>query len=100
MTSKCIHGQSVIGTHARLYGLNLVGLRRRGISRDNIHALRAAYRLIFHEGTGTLVENARAAQERWPDVAEVREVVAFILAPAKRPICPARKREDGQAVSE
>lgn len=91
---------SVIGTHARLYGLNLVGLKRRGVARANIHALRAAYRLIFHEGTGTLHENARAAGRQWPDVPEVQEVAAFILAPAKRPICPARGRDDGQDEAE
>lgn len=83
---------SVVGTHARLYGLNLVGLRRRGIPRANIHALRAAYRLIFQSGDGTIHENARRAGEQWPDVPEVQDVVSFILADAKRPICPARTR--------
>ncbi|MGH6876084.1 MAG: acyl-ACP--UDP-N-acetylglucosamine O-acyltransferase [Rhizomicrobium sp.] len=83
---------SVVGTHARLYGLNLVGLRRRGVARVNIHALRAAYRLIFQTGDATIHENARRAKEQWPDIPEVHEVVSFILADAKRPICPARKR--------
>lgn len=87
---------SVIGTHARLCGLNLVGLRRRGVPRANIHALRAAYRLIFHSMDGTIQENARRAGERWPEVSEVQDVVTFILAQAKRPICPARKRGDEQ----
>jgi UDP-N-acetylglucosamine acyltransferase len=85
---------SVVGTHARLYGLNLVGLRRRGIPRPNIHALRAAYRMIFQSGEGTIHDNARRAEELWPDVPEVRDVVSFILADAKRPICPARKGRD------
>jgi UDP-N-acetylglucosamine acyltransferase len=83
---------SVIGTHARLHGLNLVGLRRRNVSRPSIHALRAAYKLIFHTGEGTIHENARRAGEQWPDVPEVQDVASFILADAKRPICPARKR--------
>ena len=83
---------SVIGTHARLYGLNLVGLRRRQTPRPNIHALRAAYRLIFQSGEGTIHENARRAGAQWPDIPEVQEVVSFILADAKRPICPARRR--------
>ncbi|HEY1310789.1 MAG TPA: acyl-ACP--UDP-N-acetylglucosamine O-acyltransferase, partial [Pseudolabrys sp.] len=43
-----------IGLHVRLGGLNLVGLRRRGIPRPNIHALRAAYRAIFLEGGGSI----------------------------------------------
>ena len=81
-----------IGLHVRLGGLNLVGLRRRGIPRSNIHALRAAYRAIFLEGRGSIQDNARALQDKWADVAEVRETIAFILADAKRAICPARKR--------
>jgi UDP-N-acetylglucosamine acyltransferase len=81
-----------IGLHVRLGGLNLVGLRRRNIPRANIHALRAAYRAIFEEGRGSIHDNARAIADRWPDVPEVQEVIAFILADAKRPICPARRR--------
>jgi UDP-N-acetylglucosamine acyltransferase len=90
---------SVVGTHARLYGLNLVGLRRRNIPRPNIHALRAAYRLIFLTGEGTIHANARRAGEQWPDIPEVQEVVSFILADAKRPICPAR-RHGGETDAE
>ena len=38
---------SVTGNRARLQGLNIIGLKRRGISRDDIHTLRNAYRLLF-----------------------------------------------------
>jgi UDP-N-acetylglucosamine acyltransferase len=91
-----------IGLHAQHGGLNLVGLRRRKIPRANIHALRAAYRAIFLEGKGTLQENAAEAEAsgRWKGFAEVEEVIAFILAPAKRAVAPARKRgadeDDGE----
>ena len=80
------------GTHSQLAGLNLVGLKRRGIPRANIHALRAAFRAIFLETEGSLAERAERARERWGDVAEVQEIVDFIVAPAKRPICTARSR--------
>jgi len=85
-----------IGLHVRLGGLNLVGLRRRKIPRPNIHALRAAYRAIFLEGKGSIHENARAIKgaNKWPEFPEVQEVLDFITADAKRPICPARKRGD------
>jgi UDP-N-acetylglucosamine acyltransferase len=75
----------VWGDHARLGGLNLIGLKRRGVPRERIHMLRAAFRFIFH-GEGTLADRAREAGTRW-DAPEVSEVVAFILADAKRPIC-------------
>ena len=91
---------SAIGLHVRLGGLNLVGLRRRGIARENIHALRAAYRMIFEADTGTIHDNARRAGELWPGIPEVQEVVTFILADAKRPICPARSRRREPSESE
>lgn len=89
---------AIIGLHGRLCGLNLVGLRRRKVPRANIHALRAAYRMIFQTQAGTIHDNARRAAEQWPEMPEVQEVVAFILADAKRPITPARQR--GAATDE
>jgi len=76
----------------RLGGLNLVGLRRRKIPRENIHALRAAYRAIFLDWDGSIQKNAELAESQWGQVPEVAEVIAFILADAKRPICPARRK--------
>jgi UDP-N-acetylglucosamine acyltransferase len=80
------------GDHAELGGLNLIGLKRRGVSRDNINALRAAFRMIFLESGGSLADRARRARDKWPDVVAIAEIVEFILAPAKRPICLARRR--------
>jgi acyl-[acyl carrier protein]--UDP-N-acetylglucosamine O-acyltransferase len=54
--------------------------------------LRAAYRAIFLDGAGSLQDNARSVQNQWADMPEVCEMIAFILADAKRPVCPARKR--------
>lgn len=80
------------GDHAELGGLNLIGLKRRGVSRANIHALRAAYRAIFLESAGSICDRARRARDKWCDVSEVAEIAGFILADAKRPICLARAR--------
>ena len=89
----------VWGDHARLAGLNLIGLKRKGVPRERIHALRAAYRAIFF-GDGRLHERARSAGERWKDAPEVLEVVAFILADAKRPICMPRQKSHGESAAE
>ncbi|HEY1612715.1 MAG TPA: acyl-ACP--UDP-N-acetylglucosamine O-acyltransferase [Rhizomicrobium sp.] len=93
VTTDVIPYGMAIGLHVRLGGLNLIGLRRRGIPRERIHALRAAYRIIFLEGDGRIQDRAAHVGARWPEMPEVQEVVAFILAEAKRPICPARSRE-------
>ena len=49
---------SVIGERAHLAGLNLVGLKRRGAGREDIHGLRAAFAEMF-EGEGNLQERVR-----------------------------------------
>ena len=89
-----------IGLHARLGGLNLIGLRRRRIPRANIHALRAAFREIFHNSAGPIQRNAQAIVGRWSDISEVQEVIAFILADAKHAICPARQRGNDRSDGE
>ena len=82
------------GDHVELAGLNLVGLKRRGLSRDTINAMRATFRLVFLGEDGKLADRARAARDRYPDVAEVGEIVDFILADAKQELCLARRRGD------
>ena len=74
---------SVVGDRAHLAGLNLIGLKRRKAPRDDIHALRAAWKEIF-DGTGTLADNARAAMAAHAGSALVAEVVGFILSDSAR----------------
>jgi len=75
------------GDHAVLGGLNIIGLKRRGVGRDAIHAVRAAFRDIFLETRGTLLDRAQRAKETWPEVSQVQEIVDFILVDAKRGLC-------------
>lgn len=77
---------SVFGNHAQLAGLNVVGLKRRGFTREAIHDLRAAYRLLFAE-EGTFQERLEDVAELYAHVPEVREIVTFIRADAQRPLC-------------
>lgn len=80
---------SAMGNRAELGGLNMVGLKRRGVGRDTIHALRDAYRMIFESG-GALVENAALASEAYPDVAPVQRIAEFISAGTSRNFCTPR----------
>lgn len=70
---------NVFGLPARLVGLNIVGLRRRGFSRENLHALRSAFRLLFRD-PGTFAERMQAAETRFEGDALVSEVLAFLRA--------------------
>lgn len=80
------------GDHVELAGLNLIGLKRRGLSRDTINAMRATFRSVFYGEGGSIAERARASRDRYPDVAEVGEMVDFILADAKQELALARRR--------
>lgn len=77
----------VWGDRARLRGLNLVGLKRRGVERERIQGLLAAYREIFEGGEGALAERAREAGERHRDNPLVAAVVAFLAAESARGFC-------------
>lgn len=77
---------SVFGNHAHLAGLNVVGLRRRGFSREQIHDMRAAYRLLFAE-EGTFQERLDDVIEVYGDRPEVREIVDFIRVDSARALC-------------
>lgn len=74
---------SVIGNRARLAGLNVIGLRRRGVDRAGVQALRGAVRHIFFGGDvrATRIAEARA---RWGDHPLVAELLAFIEQPSRR----------------
>lgn len=77
---------SAMGERARLSGLNIVGLKRRGFSRDDIHALRTAYRLLFAE-EGTKSERLADVGEMYSDNATVMEIVGFMSSDSPRGIC-------------
>jgi len=67
----------VAGDRARLYGLNLLGLRRRGFSAETIRALKRAYRLLFQGGARhEALEATRRALGQVPEVARLCEFVA------------------------
>jgi len=73
------------GDRARLYGLNTVGLRRRGFSSELITTLKRAYRTLFQTGLRTR-EAIRKVREDQPGIAEVERFVAFIEQ-SERGVC-------------
>lgn len=77
---------SVWGNHAHLEGLNLVGLKRRGFSRETINTMRAAYRMLFAD-EGTFQERLDDTVETYASCDEVLEIIDFIRADGSRPLC-------------
>jgi UDP-N-acetylglucosamine acyltransferase len=87
------YGQ-VMGERARLTGLNIIGMQRRGFSRDEIQALRSAYQFLFSEG-GTLNERVSEAAGRFGGIAPVDDIIAFIRADSSRAICQPKGANGG-----
>lgn len=65
------------GDRARLFGLNIVGLRRKGLSHDAITALKQAWRVLFVSG-GAIRAAMGRVREDYGDVPEVVEILAFL----------------------
>lgn len=78
-----------IGNRAHLAGLNIIGLRRRGFSREQIHDLRRSYRLLFAD-EGTLKERVDDVAEAFPAASIVHEILAFIREGGERALCHPR----------
>lgn len=75
-----------VGNRAHLSGLNIIGLQRRGFTREDIHALRRAYRSLF-ANEGTLAERMEDMAKEFGDNPIVQEIVAFVRAGGKRALC-------------
>ncbi len=82
VTNDVIPYGLVQASRGKLDGLNLIGLKRRGVARSDITALRAAYQALA-QGEGAFQERARRLAEE-TDSDYVREVVDFILAGSDR----------------
>ena len=77
------------GDRARLFGLNLIGLKRRGFGEEQLNALKKAYRTLFAEGL-TLKEAADRTRQEQVLSPEVVHLTEFI-ASSQRGICRPRR---------
>lgn len=82
-----------LGNRAHLAGLNVVGLKRRGFSREIIHDLRRAYKLLF-AGAGTLNERTAGVAAEFAGHAQVDEMLSFLREGGERAICVPRDGRD------
>jgi len=79
-----------------LLGLNVVGLRRRGVTRTELHRLRRAYRQLFF-GEGVFADRLEAVARDFADDPLVGKIIVFIRASGKRalmrPSAPQKRDE-------
>ncbi len=74
-----------IGNRANLAGLNLIGMKRSGVARDSIHAVRNTYKALF-SGETVVLEAAKELGAAATDP-HVIDMVEFITASADRALC-------------
>jgi UDP-N-acetylglucosamine acyltransferase len=66
-----------VGNHARCYGLNVTGMKRRGYERDTIDTLHHAFHLLLSSRLNTS-QALSAIREEITDSTEVDELLRFI----------------------
>jgi UDP-N-acetylglucosamine acyltransferase len=87
------------GRRAKLVGLNVIGMRRRGFAKADIHCYREAYRALFFGGGEFRARLERVAADYGGD-AQVKKMIDFIRG-GKRPLTMGGKRgEAGESVGD
>lgn len=76
---------SAVGNRATLYGLNLVGLKRQGFSRERIGNIKKAYNILFRSKL-SLKEAIAKIEDEISDSEDVKRMIEFING-TKRGIC-------------
>ena len=66
-----------VGNRAKLYGLNKVGLRRQGFSREELNDLKTAYNILFKSGI-TLKDALRKLDDEMSHSTHVVRLINFI----------------------
>lgn len=82
VTNDVIPYALVQGPRGKLDGLNLVGLKRKGVDRADITAMRAAFQML-KDGEGAFQDRARRLKDE-TESAYVRDMVEFILGDTDR----------------
>ncbi len=79
---------SVLGNRARLAGLNVIGLKRRGVDKAGLHRLRAAVHALFGEDAEhpgrVFADKLASVRDGAAGDPLVEELLAFVDAPSRR----------------
>lgn len=81
----------VMGERARLAGLNLVGLERRGFPREDVAALMKVFKDVFY-GAGTFAGRLSQAQAEHAGKPLIEDVLSFARTKNNRPLCQPQQK--------
>ena len=85
VVSDVIPYAMVLGDRAHMGGLNIVGMKRRDMPRQQIHALRSAYRRLF-SGEGTMKDRIEEVARAYAGDDNVQRIIGFLRASGDRPV--------------
>ena len=78
----------VMGERAHLAGINLVGMKRQNIARDEIHALRNFYKQLFeNDGDVNFLNRVNEISQDFSQNSTIKEVINFINSETSRSFC-------------
>jgi UDP-N-acetylglucosamine acyltransferase len=97
-TKDVLPYSKTVGNRACIYGINSVGLTRRGFSPESIRDLRQAYRILLQSRLNA-TDAVRRLEAEGPHTDEVRELVAFIRG-SERGVILKRRPRSRRAVVE
>ncbi|NPA52722.1 MAG: acyl-ACP--UDP-N-acetylglucosamine O-acyltransferase [Aquificae bacterium] len=86
---------------AKIFGLNIIGLRRSGFSNETIKLLKEAYKIIFLR-TDVLEEGIKLAKSELPMTPEIKLFIEFLEEKSKRGIAPeaSKKKSKDESLEE
>lgn len=93
VTRDVIPYARVFGTRAELLGLNLVGLKRRGLEKAELAEMNAAYKFLFSRN-GVFAERVARLATMYPQNPYICEILKFIATPSKHGILTNQADED------
>lgn len=83
---------TAFGERASLQGLNLVGLKRRGMEKKAIATMMSAFKTLF-EGEGKISNRLESLKKEYSGNIEVEQIIKFLETAEDRNICQPRKKK-------
>ncbi len=81
----------VKGERAFLKGLNLIGLERRGYTKEDVRAMQRAFNELFG-GEATFEERIESVSNAYNDNENIMKIVGFIRDKTDAPLCQPQKK--------
>lgn len=73
------------GDRAKLYGVNIIGLRRRGYTKEKIQLIEKAYKILFRDSSN-INDAIKKVQDELPQDPDVLYIIEFVRT-SKRGVC-------------